>query len=202
MAVGDRGHDRRARPDGTGGPLSEGERIDDIQFYTDPAAELVIDDIVLYDAADRGEKRPFPKRVLFTAWFDSGKQGKEWPGAFEIVPQQGYFWHAAKSVPRPETKSPWIRLSLRGKRTVGDVTRLTFRYRLAGADTTKIGLVNATTKTTQFVELKGLPQGKWAEATVHFGAARRGEQVSEIIWQLPAGAELLIDDVLLYEPGS
>jgi hypothetical protein len=70
------------RPDGSGGPLSEGERIDDIQFYTDPRAELLIDDIVLHDEAGADENRPFPKRILFTGWFDSGKQGKEWPGAF------------------------------------------------------------------------------------------------------------------------
>src|SRR5262249_12846182 len=83
------------RPDGTGGPLSEGERIDDIQFYADKKAGLVIDDIVLYDApAAAGEKRAFPSKVHFTAWFDSGKQGKEWPGAFEIAQDKGYFWHA------------------------------------------------------------------------------------------------------------
>src|SRR5207253_1641391 len=43
------------RPDGSGGPLSEDERIDDIQFYADPSAELLIDDIVLYDAAAKEE---------------------------------------------------------------------------------------------------------------------------------------------------
>ena len=190
------------RPDGTGGPLSEGERIDDIQFYTDPAAELIIDDIVLYDAAEPGEKRPFPKRILFTAWFDSGKQGKEWPGTFDIIPQKGYFWNAAKSVANPETGMPWIRLGLRGERTVGDNTRLTFRYRLTGADAMKIGLVNATAKATQWAELKGLAREKWMEATVDFHDARPGARVSAITWQLPADAELLIDDVLLYEPGS
>ena len=52
------------RPDGSGGPLAEDERIDDIQFYIDPRAELLIDDIVLYEAAPDGEKRPFPARVL------------------------------------------------------------------------------------------------------------------------------------------
>src|SRR5262249_10577563 len=87
------------RPDGSGGPLSEGERIDDIQFYTDASAEVIIDDIVLYDAARPGEKRPFPKRPIFTAWFDTGRQGKEWPGDFAIVelkpPLKG---KAAKSV--------------------------------------------------------------------------------------------------------
>ncbi len=37
------------RPDGSGGPLSEDERIDDIQFYIAHGAELTIDDIVLYE---------------------------------------------------------------------------------------------------------------------------------------------------------
>ncbi|MDP6036258.1 MAG: hypothetical protein QGG55_09440, partial [Verrucomicrobiota bacterium] len=39
------------RPEGTGGPLAEGERIDNIQFYIPFPAELHIDDIVLYEAA-------------------------------------------------------------------------------------------------------------------------------------------------------
>jgi hypothetical protein len=33
------------RPDGTGGPLSADERIDDVQFYTAPDAELIVDDV-------------------------------------------------------------------------------------------------------------------------------------------------------------
>src|SRR5262249_3144952 len=76
------------RPDGSGGPRSEDERIDDIQFYIDPRAELLIDDIVLYEAAGPDEKRPFPERILYTGLFDTGKQGKEWPGDFEIIPHE------------------------------------------------------------------------------------------------------------------
>jgi inosine-uridine nucleoside N-ribohydrolase len=194
------------RPDGTGGPLSEGERIDDIQFYTEPTAELIIDDIVLYDAAAPAEKRPFPKRILFTAGFDSGKQSKEWPGDFEIVPQKGYFWHAAKSVPHPESKLPWIRLSLRGERTLGDVTQLTFRYRLTGTDAMKVGLVNRTAKATQFMEVKGLAKEQWTQATINFtgassGPPNRGDRAHEVQFVLPTPGELLIDDMLLYEPG-
>src|SRR5262245_21014251 len=91
------------RPDGSGGALAQGERIDDIQFYITRDAELLIDDIVLYDAApntvpDR-ELEPFPNRILFTGWFDTGKQGVEWPGDFEIVPHHSPLtWKAAKSV--------------------------------------------------------------------------------------------------------
>jgi hypothetical protein len=62
------------RPDGSGGALAADERIDDIQFYVDPAAELLIDDIVLYDAAATTETAPFPRRLLFTGWFDTGRQ--------------------------------------------------------------------------------------------------------------------------------
>src|SRR5262249_54775745 len=119
-------------PDGTGGPLAETERIDDIQFYADPRADIIIDDMVLYDAAPPEEKRPFPKNVHFTGTFDSGKQGKEWPGTFDID-KKGYFGNAAKSVPNGAQGS-WIRLHLRGERPLGDATQLFFRYHLAGAD--------------------------------------------------------------------
>jgi inosine-uridine nucleoside N-ribohydrolase len=195
------------RPDGSGGPLSENERIDDIQFYADPRAELLIDDIVLYDAAVPGEGRPFPKRVLFTAGFDTGRQGKEWPGAFEIVDKKGFFWKAARSVPNKELGVPWVRLHLRGERPLGEATRLSFRYQLSGADALRVRLVNRTAKTTHDVELKGLKAGRWEEATADFTAARPGkprpgDRVDEVQFLLPRGAELLLDDVLLYEPGA
>lgn len=196
------------RPDGTGGPLSEGERIDDIQFYVDPRAELIIDDVFLYDAAPAGEKRPFPKRVFFTGLFDSGKQGKEWPGTFDIAPQKGYFWNAAKSVENAETKTPWIRLHLRGERTLSDVTHLSFRYKLTGAAEMNVALVNRTAKAQQQVRLKALQQDQWATATIDFSKdatpskPAKGDKVDEILFLLPAGAELLIDDLLLFEPGT
>jgi hypothetical protein len=189
------------RPDGTGGPLAEGERIDDIQFYADPTAELLLDDIVLYDAAAEGEKRPFPSRVLFTAGFDTGRQGKEWPGDFEIVPGKGYFWHAARSVENKDTGAPWLRLHLRGERPLGAATRLSFRYRLTGADGLRVVMANRTAKKEYAVELTGLKQSAWEEATADFGRTKVGDTVDEIHFLVPRGAELLVDDVLLYEPG-
>jgi purine nucleosidase len=191
--------------DGGGGPLSEGERIDDIQFYTDPRAEFLIDDIVLYDAARPDEKRPFPKRLLFTGWFDTGRQGQEWPGTFEIADKKGYFRKAAKSVPNAELEAPWIRLGLRGGRPLGETTHLFFRYKLQGASSMRVLLVNEQNGKHP-VELKGLTKDDWAEATVDFGAAatkpRAGDKAHEIHFLLPRDAELLIDDVLLYEPGE
>jgi inosine-uridine nucleoside N-ribohydrolase len=195
---------RVRRPDGSGGALSENERIDDIQFYVDPRAELLIDDIVLYDAPGPGEKRPFPVRLLYTGLFDTGKQGKEWPGDFEIVDKRGYFWKAARSVPGPGGR-PCIRLNLRGPRPAGETTELFFRYHLSGADRLRVAVVKAGTKEVHTVPLTGLKQGAWAEATVNFnkdGAAApsRKDRLGEIRFLLPDDAELLADDVLLYAP--
>jgi purine nucleosidase len=192
------------RPDGSGGPLSAGERIDDVQFYVDPAAELLIDDMVLYEAAPEGEKRPFPRRLLFTGWFDTGKQGKEWPGDFEIVPHQPpQTGKAAKSVRNAERDAPWIRLYLRGERTLGAKTHLRFRYRITGADAMQVALVQRKTKERRIVDVKGLRKDEWAETTLDFTKqTRAGQRVDEIQFLLPKGAELLVDDVLLYEPGG
>src|SRR5260370_9376547 len=113
------------RPDGSGGALSEDERIDDIQFYVDPRAELLIDDIVLYDEGLKEEKRPFPKRFLFTAWFGTGKQGKEWPGDFGVGPhEKPRTWKAAKSAPKGATGEPWVRRGLAGDRRLDTPTAL------------------------------------------------------------------------------
>lgn len=189
------------RPDGSGGPLSEGERIDDIQFYTDPRAELLIDDIVLYDEANADEKRAFPKRFLFTGWFDSGKQGKEWPGTFEIVAKKGHFWHGAKSVENADLKHPWINVNLRGERELGAKTQLFFRYQLSGTESLRIALVHKN-KMSVAVEVKGLASDKWAEAVVDFpGTADLHDSVDAIQFLLPRG-ELMVDDLLLYEPES
>ncbi len=202
------------RPDGSGGPLSADERIDDVQFYTDPDAELIVDDVVLYDAAPKEETRPFPKRLLFTGWFDTGRQGQEWPGDFEIVPHRPPLtWKAAKSVPRADTGEPWVRMSLRGERPLGETTQLRFRYHLTGADTLRVELVNRTARDRHVVLLKDLQKETWAEATADFSADSRlldgspckprpGDRVDEVRFLLPKGAELLLDDVLLFEPGG
>jgi inosine-uridine nucleoside N-ribohydrolase len=191
---------RQARkPDGSGGPLSENERIDDIQFYCEPRAELLIDDIVLYDAAEENEQRPFPNRVLFTGLFDTGKQGKEWPGTFEIAQKEGYFWNAAKSVPHADKQNAWIHLGLRGERPVGEVTHLFFRYKLQGADTIRVSLGPQSDKQ---IELKGLKKDAWAETTVNLNPLlTRRTTMGDIVFYVPAPATLWIDDLLLFEPG-
>jgi hypothetical protein len=186
------------RPDGTGGPLSEGERIDDIQFYVSHKADLIIDDIVLYDAAAEGEKRPFPRRVHFTGWFDSGKQGKEWPGTFDIAADKGAFWHAAKAVPDKEG-APWIRLHLRGRRSLAATTHLSFRHHLSGGDRLRVRLVDTKSGKSEVVEKKGLSKDAWRSVIVEFADMKEADEIHILA---DKGADLLVDDVLLYEPGK
>jgi len=191
------------RPDGTGGPLRENERIDDIQFYIVPDAQIIIDDIVLYDAAAKDandEKRPFPKRILFSGLFDTGKQGEHWPGAFEIVPDAGNFWKAAKSVQNGSKGPPWLRIGLRGQRTLGDKTELSFRYKATGAKDVLVRLVNTSTGANKAATLKSLKAVEWADATIAFDTNDL-TSIDEVHLLLRESEELLVDDFLLYEPG-
>lgn len=187
------------RPDGTGGPLGEDERIDDIQFYVDPRAELLIDDIVLYDEAVPGETRPFPQRIHYTGLFDTGKHGKEWMGQFEIVPKSApEKWKAARSVLHPETKEPYIHLDFKGQRPLGKATALFLRYHLTGADTFRAALQGKDAGQSPVVV--HAKQGGWQSAVVDLSASPL-KAATGLSLLLPRGAELLLDDVLLYEPG-
>jgi hypothetical protein len=153
-----------------------------------------------------GEKRSFPERLLFTGWFDTGKQGQEWPGDFEIVPhEKPRTWKAARSVTNAKTGDPWLRLSLRGQRRLGAVTELFFRYQVTGTDHLRVELVNGKTGVVQAGEVKDLNRDGWSEATVSFReprAATADVLVDEVRFLLPRDARLLVDDVLLYKPGG
>jgi len=194
------------RPDGSGGPLSENERIDDIQFYTSPTSELLIDDIVLYDAAPKTEKRPFPKRVVFTGWFDTGKQGKEWPGEFEIVRhEKPRTWKAARSVADRQTGLPKIDVSLRGPRRFSDNSAARFRYKLTGTGPIELVLRNSRRKRAVAMTIKSPVQNRWTELTLPLKvpATKRpdGEVFDVISFRLAdKRGGLLLDDLLLFEP--
>jgi hypothetical protein len=197
------------RPDSSGGALAEDERIDDIQFYADPRADFWIDWLVLYDEAPPGEARPFPTRVAFTGWFDTGAQGREWPGDFEIVKHSPpRTWKSAKSVLEPQSGRPWIRLGLRGERALGARTQLRLQYRIEGASSLTVEVVHTPSGRKLVRELAGLKTGEWAEATAEFllAEAKAGEEVQrsadEVRFFVPDGAALLVDDVLLFESGA
>ncbi len=193
------------RPDGSGGPLTADERIDDIQFYIDPRAELLIDDVVLYNAAEKDEKRPFPNRILFTGWFDTGKQGQEWPGTFEIASHdKPRTWKYAKSVPADAESGykHWIRLGLRGERLLGKECELKFLYHLEGKGPIDVVLYRAGKPLAGGMQrVSKLQTGTWTETTLNysFPSAEMGTAVDEIRFGIRGGSTLKIDDLLLYE---
>ena len=181
------------RPDGSGGPLSEGERIDDIQFYVDRAAQVLIDDILLYEEGDGRDFDGFPKRVVFCGGFDTGAQGKEWPGRFSIVPhEKPRAWKAAQSKGAP------LVVDLRGERPVfGPELRLRVLARRRGD-----GLVTIDAgQVGERPALAGLDPGGdgWKLYVVGF---RGLKSVRELRFEVPEGVELTIDDLLLFEPAA
>ena len=190
------------RNDGSDDRLAADERIDDIQFYVAPGADLLIDDIVLYEAAPAGETAAFPRRIIFTGWFDTGKQGAEWPGDFEIIDhEKPLTWKCAKSVANLATGVPWIRVGLRGARPLGETNRLRFRHKLTGSGSLEVVLANSSTSQQWSTSPPNLRTGEWAETTVEFSSGTTGAFADELRFIVPKGAELLVDDVLLLEPG-
>ncbi len=188
------------RPDGKGNPLSKDERIDDIQFYVPAGARVWIDEMILYEAAADGEKRPFPKRVVFTAWFDTGKQGKEWPGDFEIVAHQPpRTWKAAHSITDAAGK-PILRVDLRGERPLDPATELFFHYRTKGDQPVEVELYNRVSqRSLGKATLK--PSAGWTTATLAFDLSKVDKPaIDEIRFRPASGGELWLDDLLLYTP--
>jgi hypothetical protein len=191
------------RADGSDDPFSEDERVDDIQFYVKTNADLIIDDIVLYEAPPKTEKRPFPRRIIFAACFDTGKQGLEWPGDFEIVPHEKPLkWNAAKSVAVATSGASWIRINMRGFRRLSQVTQLRFRYHLTGTTSVTFALANSQSDQEVSTDLPFLDTNVWATASVRFKFDAEMPFADEIRFRTKREAELLVDDVLLFEPGD
>jgi hypothetical protein len=209
---------RLRRPDGTGGPLAADERIDDIQFYVAADADLLIDDVVLYEPGPKEESEPFPKRVLFTGWFDTGTRadvgkgksgsGNEWPGTFEIVAhEQLRTWKCARAAPPAEGGPTMLRIGLRGRRPIPQGVRLRFDYRIDGADALRVRLIDRSTGDVREAELNRLKRGEWSRASVDLSRAKGADgaaaaHADELELTAAAGATISVDDVLLYEPGE
>jgi hypothetical protein len=192
------------RNDGSAGHLSEDERIDDIQFYVDVGARVIIDDLVLYDAAAEDEKEPFPARIIFTGWFDTGEQGKEWPGDFRILPhERPRTWKMAASVVNPSTNAHWLRIGMRGQRPIGTNLRARFKYKLiaSGNKAIRVSAVEHASGKSRGALVKNVVSDQWTEAVVDLNG-QEPQLADEIQIVVPARAEIFVDDVVLYEPAK
>jgi purine nucleosidase len=187
------------RPDGSGGPLAENERIDDIQFYVDPRAEVLIDNIVLCEAAAEKEQRPFPQRFFFTGWFDTGKQGNEWPGTFEIVEHaKPKAWKFAQSVSGDGGRS-LMQISLRGERHLVPKTEISLQIRGSqpGAVDLSFRRGEKVVSYGQTIEIKR--PDEWQSVTIQI-PDDPGPVVDSLHLFSKTIATFGIDDLLIYAP--
>jgi hypothetical protein len=153
--------------------------------------------MILYDAAGEKENRPFPKRIIFTAWFDSGKQGKEWPGTFDIVehakPRQ---WKFAQSVKGEDGKSV-LKLSMRGVRELEQATELTLLLRSSAATPIGVAFALDGKVSPNPLAIQVNKQDEWQTVQLKF-TLPGGARADEIRFTAPEGTAFAIDDLLLY----
>lgn len=216
------------RNDGTPGvPFREGERMDDLKVFVGKPGdgkeyELVLDDVIFFseDPDLPPETEPFPNRVIFLASFDTGITPKEkpkyWPGEFDVVTKDapaGRYWGAARAVPRKDGRGRWIRLQIAPPRPAGAHTKLRFRYHLTGASKMTVQIFDCTDNDNRHVRLEGLKEGAWTFTYVDFARDGRrndgkdtpfaaGHKVDDIFFFVDEGADLFIDEVVLYDAGA
>ena len=159
--------------------------------------------------------------LAFAAQPNAKSKAKYWPGDFEIVTRKGgapddSYWGVAKAVPHRETKGKWVRLGLEPHRTVGERTKLRFRYHLSGASGMTVQLFDVTDRDNRHIHLKGLKQGAWQWAAVDCTKDGRrndgsetpfaaGHKVDDLFFfiqpDVKEDVNLLIDEVVLYDAG-
>jgi hypothetical protein len=222
-----------ARNDGSPKAFQKGERMDDLKVFVGRPKdgkdyELYLDDVIFFDddPDEPKQKEPFPNRVIFLAAFDTGTDAKSkakyWPGDFEIVTKKGgapddSYWGVAKAVPHKETKGKWIRLQLKPERTVGEQTKLRFRYHLSGASALTVQLFDVTDKDNRHIVMKDLKQDKWQWAILDFTKdAKRndgkstpfaaGHKIDDLFFFVKPDkdkeVQLYVDEVTLFDAGK
>lgn len=195
-------------PDGSGEVISADELIGYIQFYIDPQAELLIDEVILHEAMNPDELRPFPQSVIFAGGFDTGEYGTELSGEFELVPHnqpgKGRF---LKCVVDPESGQTNLRIGLRGHRRLGPNSEISFRYLQTTSQPIEVRLSGPNSKLVRSGRVYCSVQGEWTTVTVRLEsdaatpvADPLPEWGDQLEFRLHPGTELSIDDLLLFVP--
>ena len=94
-----------------------------------------------------------------------------------------------------------LRLDLRGERPLGLAPRLRFVYRLKGdPESLKVSLFSRARKEQEVVDFPRPCKIPWSTLGVIFD--ERLDRADELVFQVAAGAEVQVDDVVLYERGE
>lgn len=213
------------RNDGTPGiPFKEGERMDDLKVFVGKPGDgrdyqLFLDDVIFFaeDPDLPADPEPFPNRVLYVAGFDTGidpaSREKYFPGRMEIARKDappGTYWGAARAVAQEDGKGKLVQLQITPPKAVGARTKLRFRYHLKGTSSMQVQIFDLTDMDNRHVRLKDLKQGEWTFLHVDFTRDGKrndgsdtpfaaGHKVDDIFFFVEAGAELLLDEVVLYD---
>ena len=123
----------------------------------------------------------------------------------------------ARAVPQKKGKGKWIRLQLKPDRTVGERTKLRFRYHLSGASAMTVQVFDVTDNDNRHIHLKGLKQRSWQWAILDLSQdARRndgkdtpfavGHKVDDLFFfvrpEKDADVQLYLDEVTLFDAGK
>ena len=119
----------------------------------------------------------------------------------------------ARAVRREDGKDKLVQLQITPPKAVGARTRLRFRYHLTGASAMQVQIFDLTDMDNRHVRLRDLAQGEWTFVHVDFTRDGKrnygsdtpfaaGHQVDDIFFFVDPGAELLIDEVVLYDGGE
>ena len=167
------------RPDGSGGPLSADERIDDIQFYIDPRA--ISSSTTWYSATP-----PLKTKNALSPSTSSSPAGST-PASKARNGQarsrspcmtsrgHGNMPNQSRAKRRSKTEAE-VRLRLRGERPLGKECELKFLYHLEGKGPVDVVLYRAGKPLPRAMQrISKLQTGAWTETTLKYtvGSARR-----------------------------
>jgi hypothetical protein len=211
-----------------GDSIVEGERMDGLVMTIHPehqgaGCELIVDDIICFSDDQLAEPlsgEPFPERVICLWGFDVLDYYHPWTHRDYWVLREGEMvgndWGVAQALPRENRPGKQVRLIIDPPQQVGAETRLRFRYFLKGTSSFQVQIFDLTDGDNRHIILKDIEEGRWRFAELDFtrdGIKNDGDQtlfragnlVDDIFFfPLDAGedAELLIDDVVLYDAGG
>ena len=212
-----------------GEPVSPGERMSDLVLIAAPESgagqcELVVDDVILFSNDGTGApiaEEPFPRRVISVWGFNPVEEYHPWTHTdYQILHRGDHLendWGVCRALLKEGGKLKRIRLIIDPPQEVGESTRIRFRYYVKGAARVQAMIFDLTDRDNRHIVLEAPVQESWQTVTLDFtahGIKNNGNQkpfesgslVDDIFflaWPVQGEeAELLVDDLVLYDAGQ